>query len=53
VDIYGDKVAFINYKKGEALIGVVINHPQIAETMRAWFELAWAGAELQQKSAQS
>lgn len=45
VDIYGDKVAFINYKKGDALIGVVINHPQIARTMRAWFDLAWKGAQ--------
>jgi sugar-specific transcriptional regulator TrmB len=44
VDIYGDKVAFINYKKGDALIGVVINHPQIAKTMKAWFDLAWEGA---------
>lgn len=44
VDIYGDKVAFINFKKGEALIGVVIKHPQIAKTMKAWFDLAWEGA---------
>lgn len=44
VDIYGDKVAFINYKKSNALIGVVINHPQIAQTMKAWFDLAWYGA---------
>jgi len=45
VDIYGDKIAFINYKKGEKLIGVVITHPQISRTMKAWFDLAWAGAE--------
>lgn len=45
VDIYGNKVAFINYKKGEALIAVVITHPQIAQTMRAWFDLAWIGAD--------
>lgn len=44
VDIYGDKVAFLNYKKGEALIGVLIKHPQIAQTMKAWFDLAWEGA---------
>ena len=44
VDIFGDKVAFINYKKGEALIGIVINHPQTAQTMKAWFDLAWEGA---------
>jgi sugar-specific transcriptional regulator TrmB len=47
VDIYGNKVAFINYKKGEALIGVVITHPQVADTMRAWFDLAWIGAVAQ------
>jgi hypothetical protein len=42
--VYGDKFALVNYKKGEKLIGIVINHPQIAKTMRAWFELAWKGA---------
>lgn len=47
VDIYGDKVAFIHYKKGEALIGIVINHPHIAQTMKAWFDLAWKGAQSQ------
>lgn len=45
VDIYGDKVAFINYKKGETLIGLIIKHPQIAQTMKAWFDLAWEGAK--------
>lgn len=45
VDIYGDKVAFINYKKAEALIGIIIKHPQIAQTMKAWFDLAWEGAK--------
>jgi sugar-specific transcriptional regulator TrmB len=45
VDIYGDKVAFINYHRGELLIGVIINHPLIAQTMKAWFDLAWVGAE--------
>lgn len=45
IDIYGDKVAFINYKKGDALIGIVIQHPGIAQTMRAMFDLAWLGAK--------
>lgn len=45
VDIYGDKVAFIHYKKGEALIGIVIKHPQIAKTMKAFFDLSWRGAQ--------
>lgn len=47
VDIYGDKVSFINYKKGEALIGVVIKNQSVAQTMKAWFDLAWEGAEKQ------
>lgn len=47
VDIYGDKVAFINYKKGEALLGIIIHHPQIASTMKAFFDLAWIGAKNQ------
>lgn len=45
VNIYGDKVAFINYKKGEELLGVVIKHPQIAQTMKALFDLAWIGGQ--------
>ncbi len=45
VDIYGSKVAFINYKKGDPLVGVVINKADIAKTMKAWFDLAWKGAE--------
>lgn len=44
VDIYGDKLAFVHYKKGDPLIGVVISHPAIAKTARAWFDLAWLGA---------
>jgi len=43
IDIYGDKVAIINYKKDEPLIGIVIHHPRIAATMKAWFDLAWMG----------
>lgn len=41
VDIYGDKVAFIHYRKDEPLIGIIIHHPQITKTMRAWFDLTW------------
>lgn len=43
VDIYGYKVAFIHFKKNEPLIGIVINHPAIAKTMKAIFDLAWQG----------
>lgn len=41
VDIYGDKVAFIDFRKGGSLIGIVIHHPHIAMTMRALWELSW------------
>lgn len=41
VIIYGSKVAFVNYKKDEALIGVVMNQETIAKTMKAIFDLAW------------
>lgn len=45
VDIYGDKVAFINYRKGEHLLGIVIHHPSIAKTMKALFDMAWDGVK--------
>jgi hypothetical protein len=41
INIYGDKVAFIKNKKNEALIGILIQHPLIAQTMKALFDLAW------------
>lgn len=44
IDIYGDKVAFIDFKKGGSLIGVVIHHPLIAQTTSALWSLALAGA---------
>ncbi len=44
IDIYGDKVAIIHYKKDEPLIGTIIHHPQISITMKAWFDLAWGGS---------
>jgi sugar-specific transcriptional regulator TrmB len=47
VDIYGDKIAFINYKKGESLIGIIVDNKQISKTMEALFDLAWIGAEYQ------
>ena len=36
---------YINFKKGDALIGIVIHHPLIRQTMKALFDLAWKGAE--------
>lgn len=44
IDIYGDKIAFVNYKKGEHLIGVVVQNPFISKTMKALFDVAWDGA---------
>lgn len=44
INIYGDRVAFIHFKKGEELVGVLIRHPNIAITMKALFDLAWIGA---------
>ena len=46
VTIYGDKVAFLHYKKGEKLIGMIIKHPAFSKTMKAFFDLAWEGADL-------
>jgi sugar-specific transcriptional regulator TrmB len=45
VTVYGDKVAFIHYKKGDQLIGMVVKHPQFAQTMGALCKLAWEGAK--------
>lgn len=45
INIYGDKVAILNYKANSPLIGVLIHHPDIAATMKAWFDLALVGAE--------
>ena len=33
------------------LLGIVIKHPLIAQTMKAWFDLAWEGAEKYSKPA--
>ncbi|HSX40540.1 MAG TPA: helix-turn-helix domain-containing protein [Candidatus Saccharimonadales bacterium] len=52
VDVYGDKVAFINYRT-DHLLGIVVKHPLIAETMKAWFDLAWDGAEKYSKPART
>lgn len=46
VTIYGDKVAFINYKKGDTKLGMVVKHPYFAQTMKAFFDLAWNGSDM-------
>lgn len=45
VDIYGNKVAFINYRQDEPIVGLVIDNDMVAKTMKAWFDLSWIGAE--------
>jgi len=45
VAIYGNKVAFINYKKDESLIGIVIDHPAIAQTLKAIFDITWVNTK--------
>lgn len=45
IDIYGDKVSIIHYTRNEPLIGIVIHHPHIARTMKAWFDLAWESTD--------
>lgn len=42
VDIYGNKVAFIDYKDVDKPVGLIIEHKDIAKTLQAWFELAWS-----------
>lgn len=49
--IYGPKVGFVHYKKNDALIGIILHHPQIAVTMKAMFDLAWEGASHVEPSA--
>jgi len=49
MDIYGNKVAFINFKKGAAYVGIIINNSLVATSMKALFTLAWEGMEPQKK----
>ena len=43
IDIYGDKIALYGLK--DDLMGVIIEHPAIAQTQRELFNLAWEAAE--------
>lgn len=47
VSIYGDKIAFLNHKKGEKLVGILIRNESMAATLRALWELAWVGAKME------
>lgn len=51
--IYGNKVGFVNYKKDESLIGILITHPKISQTMKAFFDLAWLGGNTTEKRLMS
>lgn len=44
IDIYGDKVAFMSF--GNEAIGIIIESPQIAESMRKLFDLMLKGAKM-------
>ena len=44
MDIYGDKIAFMSFKKKTDLMGIIIHNALIAQTMRALFSLAWQQA---------
>jgi len=44
VDIYGNKVAFINFHKDGDLVGIIVQNELIANTMCAMFTLAWEKA---------
>lgn len=43
--VYGNKFALIQNKKDEQLVGIVIQHPLVAQSMRAWFNLAWEATD--------
>ena len=53
LNIYGDKVTFIAFKKDEPLIGIIIKNQLVANTMKALFDLAWAGSQKYSVSAPS
>lgn len=46
--VYADKVAFIDFKKGGSLIGIIIHHQAIAETVQALWQRAWDSAQITQ-----
>jgi sugar-specific transcriptional regulator TrmB len=44
MNIYGDKVAFINFNKNSDLFAIVVQNPFISNTQKALFDLAWETA---------
>jgi HTH-type transcriptional regulator, sugar sensing transcriptional regulator len=51
--IYGNKISFCTTEKGGPLVGIVIESKQIADNLRALFDLAWEGAERYQTISKS
>lgn len=41
INIYGNKMAIVNYRKGTKLLGVIIDNPILVNTFRSWFNLTW------------
>lgn len=41
VNIYGNKIAIVNYKKGSQILGIIIDNHILASTFRSWFSLTW------------
>ena len=41
INIYGDKIAIINHRRGSKLLGIIIDNPFIASTFRSWFMVTW------------
>lgn len=52
MNIYGDKVAFINFNKNSDIFAIVIQNPFISNTQKALFELAWETAGIYAQNKQ-
>jgi len=42
INIYDEKVAIINHRDGQKLLGIIINNASIATTFKSWFNLTWS-----------
>lgn len=40
-NIYGNKVAFMNFRNKDNPIGIIIENPAVANSLKAFFKLAW------------
>jgi len=48
--VYGNKISFMTIKENGPLMGVIIESKDLAQNLKALFELAWEGAEKYQKA---